>query len=336
LAWLHTRRTERGHGSHTQRTHEELVVEVRTRWQLEERYRALDIDIAGDIQDQEGTSLHTYLVRYCEASPTEFPALDPRLDAPDGEDAWDENDLSIRERAPSMDAECIRAWLGGLQVYGEVERSKAYIQGYARIHSRARIPVRLAEVPHTNPAHEDLFRVWFRARIPASLKVQTYAVTVCLLCSKAEDERHVLKVERGVCDCPAGAGGHFGGCLHVSAALWLFHHYQRPQQPCTSLESSWYGESGTVEAPRRATSLSKVDFNRHVPGKSKKRRRVNSQVEDVHVALSEDPAKAMRDVMSSGASSDLFQQFFKEWINAKGVKCTLHAVTEAYAASTRS
>ena len=58
----------------------------------------------------------------------EFPALDPRLDAPDGEDAWDENDLFIRERAPSMDAECIRAWLGGLQVYGEVERSKAYIK----------------------------------------------------------------------------------------------------------------------------------------------------------------------------------------------------------------
>ena len=74
-----------------------------------------------------------------------------------------------------------------------------------------------------------------------------------------------------------GAGGHFGGCIHIIAALCFVAKLQRPVDPCTSLESEWFGTSGEGDPVSRKVPLNDIDFNRFEVGRSKRRCAVNTR-----------------------------------------------------------
>ena len=64
IRWLNVRRNDRRRGDvDPNRSQEELAAEVMQRMEIERRCEALDIDIAGDVQDPDGKSLHTYYIR---------------------------------------------------------------------------------------------------------------------------------------------------------------------------------------------------------------------------------------------------------------------------------
>ena len=88
---------------------------------------------------------------------------------------------------------------------------------------------------------------------------------------------YVVSVERGTCACKAGAGGHLGGCIHVVTALWFFAKLQRPVDPCTPLESEWFGTSGEGDPASRKVPLNDIDFNRFEVGRAKRRCAVNTR-----------------------------------------------------------
>jgi hypothetical protein len=300
---------------------------------IERRYEELDIDVDGDVQDPEGKSLHTYLVHHFHLPVTQFPELDPDLDAPMDAEVWSTDVELFRETSPLMGEDIITTWLAGMSVYGDPVRSKAYRQGYARIHARTPLPIRFAHVGH--PWMQTHFRVWFRVGIPASLKAERYAVAVCLLCKYGciDEETnehvhdHVVSVERGTCACKAGAGGDFGGCIHVIAALWYFAKLQRPADPCTSLESEWFGTSGEGDPMNRKNPLSNIDFNRFEAGRAKRRCTVDTRG-DGDLELPE-VAPDVSAMWSRNKPSTLLREYFDVYEKENNHKCTLHRVTDA-------
>ena len=82
------------------------------RIELERRYEQLDIDIDGDVQDPEGKSLHTYLVHHFHIPATQFPELDPNLNAPMDDEAWSADVELFRETSPLMGEDIITTRIG--------------------------------------------------------------------------------------------------------------------------------------------------------------------------------------------------------------------------------
>ena len=335
IRWLNVRRNDRRRGdTDPNRSQEELVAEVMQRMEIERRYEALDIDIAGDVQDPDGKSLHTYLVHHYNIPASQFPELDPNLNAPMDDELWCDDVELFRETSPVMGEDVIITWLAGMSVYNDPVRTKAYRQGYARIHARAVLPIRFAQIGH--PWMATHFRLWFRVAIPASLKVTRYSVTVCLLCKHgAIDEEtnmhfpsHVVSVERGTCACKAGAGGDFGGCIHVIAALWYFAKLQRPADPCTSLESEWFGARGESDPVNRRVPLNAIDFNRFEVGRTKRRCTVNTRCDRELPEIDD----AVRQAWSRQRPSPLLREYFKSYEEGTTVKCTLENVIAACSA----
>ena len=116
--------------------------------ELERRYVELDIDGDGNVQDPEGRSLHTYLVHHFHLPATQFPELDPDLDAPRDAEVWSTDVELFRKTSPIMGADIITTWLAGMSVYQDPVHSKACRQGYARIHARTPLPIRFVHVGH--------------------------------------------------------------------------------------------------------------------------------------------------------------------------------------------
>ena len=333
IRWLNVRRNDRRRGCQDIRDKDVIISEVIQRMELERRYEELDIDVDVDVQDPEGKSLHTYLVHHFHLPVTQFPELDPDLDAPMDAEVWSTDVELFRETSPLMGEDIITTWLAGMSVYGDPVRSNAYRQGYARIHARTPLPIRFAHVGH--PWMQTHFRVWFRVGIPASLKAERYAVAVCLLCKYGciDEETnehvhdHVVSVERGTCACKAGAGGDFGGCIHVIAALWYFAKLQRPADPCTSLESEWFGTSGEGDPMNRKNPLSNIDFNRFEAGRAKRRCTVDTRG-DGDLELPE-VAPDVSAMWSRNKPSTLLREYFDVYEKENNHKCTLHRVTDA-------
>ena len=233
--------------------------------ELERRYEGLDLHVDGNVQDPEGKSLRTYLVHHFHLPATQFPKLDPALKAPMDAELWSTDIELFRETSPIMGADVITTWLKGMSVYKDPVHSKAYRQGYAHIHARPPLPIHFAHVGH--PCFETHFRLWFQVGIPASLKAERYAVTVCMLCKYGciDEETNEHVHDHVVCRTwyvrVQGRSGRTLWRVHPCHRSALFFcQVATPVDPCTSLESEWFGTSGERDPVSRKVPLNNIDF----------------------------------------------------------------------------
>ena len=131
--------------------------------ELKRRYEGLDLHVDGDVQDQKGKSLHTYLVHHFHLPATQFPELDPALKAPMDAELWSTDVELFRETSPIMGADIITTWLAGMSVYQDPVHSKKHIDKDTLAYTRGRLFQFVSVVGHPcfeTPSFSHVVQSW--------------------------------------------------------------------------------------------------------------------------------------------------------------------------------